>query len=356
MQPVYIGSTTPFSGKSMISLGIGLRLKDEKHRLGYMKPYGKLPVTTQHGTADEDALFFKEALELEDSIELISPVTLTYDLFSRQLNNQPCEDYSQKINTAYEQLSKDKDVFLIGGAGNLQDGVFMDVAPLKIIRMLNAKVILVDPYLEGACLDCILTGKELLKNRLLGVIINMVEPSNIEYVHQNIVPYLESKNIQTLGVIPVDKVLNSTSVKQLNGMLNGEIITAQDKTDKMVENLSIGAMAVDDALKYFSRKRNKAVITGGDRPDMQLAALETSTSCLILTGHYRPNEIITAKAEAQGVPIILAKGDTFSTIETLENAIGKIRIREDIKVKRAREIISNHLNIKMLYEKIGLSK
>lgn len=49
----------------------------------------------------------------------------------------------------------------------------------------------------------------------------------------------------------------------------------------MVEHLMIGAMDVDSALTYFRRKPNKAVITGGDRPDIQLAALETSTKCTI---------------------------------------------------------------------------
>ena len=36
----------------------------------------------------------------------------------------------------------------------------------------------------------------------------------------------------------------------------------------------VGAMSVESALSYFRRKPNKAVITGGDRADIQLAALE----------------------------------------------------------------------------------
>jgi BioD-like phosphotransacetylase family protein len=39
----------------------------------------------------------------------------------------------------------------------------------------------------------------------------------------------------------------------------------------------VGAMSAENALSYFRRKAHKVVITGGDRPDIQLAALETST-------------------------------------------------------------------------------
>jgi len=44
----------------------------------------------------------------------------------------------------------------------------------------------------------------------------------------------------------------------------------------------VGAMGQEQALNFLEVKANKAVITGGDRADVQLAALETSTKCLIL--------------------------------------------------------------------------
>jgi len=61
----------------------------------------------------------------------------------------------------------------------------------------------------------------------------------------------------------------------------------------------VGAMNVDSALAHFRRQPNKAVITGGDRPDIQLAALETSTRCLILTGNLPPNPLIIGRAKSE---------------------------------------------------------
>ena len=58
-------------------------------------------------------------------------------------------------------------------------------------------------------------------------------------------------------------------------------------------------------MTYFRRKPNKAVITGGDRADIQLAALETSTRCLILTGNLYPSPAVLNRAEELCVPVLL---------------------------------------------------
>ena len=67
--------------------------------------------------------------------------------------------------------------------------------------------------------------------------------------------------------------------------------------------LTVGAMTADAALSRFRRSSNKAVITGGDRTDIQLAALETSTTCLILTGNLRPSPLVIKQAEEFGIAV-----------------------------------------------------
>jgi len=77
----------------------------------------------------------------------------------------------------------------------------------------------------------------------------------------------------------------------------------------------VGAMSAEAALTYFRRRTNKAVITGGDRADIQLAALETSTSCLILTGNLYPSPVVLNRADELDVPLLLADMDTVSAID-----------------------------------------
>ena len=45
MRALYIGSTAGNSGKTMITMGLGLRLKEQGQKVGYLKPVGRSPVT-----------------------------------------------------------------------------------------------------------------------------------------------------------------------------------------------------------------------------------------------------------------------------------------------------------------------
>jgi BioD-like phosphotransacetylase family protein len=124
--------------------------------------------------------------------------------------------------------------------------------------------------------------------------------------------------------------------------------------DELVEHLMVGAMRVDSALTYFRRKPNKAVITGGDRPDIQLAALETSTKCLILTGNLHPSPIILGRAEEVGVPMILVRQDTLSAVEVIERFFGKTRFHQEKKVMRFEEMLEDRFDFERLYAALDI--
>ncbi len=66
-------------------------------------------------------------------------------------------------------------------------------------------------------------------------------------------------------------------------------------------------MTASRAISYFRRCPNKAVITGGDRHDVQLA-LEISTRCLILTGNQEPSAV---------------EPDTLTAVQVTEQIFGK---------------------------------
>jgi len=124
----------------------------------------------------------------------------------------------------------------------------------------------------------------------------------------------------------------SISVEELREGLGGEVLCVRRALNELVEHLMVGAMSVEGALTYFRRESNKAVITGGDRPDIQLAVLETSTRCLIVTGNLHPSPLIIGRAEKRGVPIILTHHDALTAIEVIENFFGKTRFHQEKRV------------------------
>ena len=355
MVSIYIGATAGYSGKSLVSMGLGLRMKQDGFNVGYMKPFGRVP-TIEGGTlTDGDALFMKKTLELTDALEDICPVVYTHDLMTEALRGKG-RDVFAKVKAAYSRLAKGRDALILGGAKDFYDGSSIGVPATKLIKEFESKVVVVDPFDGDFCVDCLLSVKELIGESLIGAVINKVPPDGVEYMRKTAGPFLKKKGIPLLGVLPVDKVLNSITIRQLNESLGGRVLCSHDRLDEFVENFSIGAMDVESALKYFRRTPNKAVVTGGHRSDIQLAALETSTKCLVLTGDLLPNDLILGKAQMAGVPIISVKHDTLSTVERFEAILGRARIREERKVSRAASLMQDNFDFDTFYARAGLKR
>ena len=106
-------------------------------------------------------------------------------------------------------------------------------------------------------------------------------------------------------------------------------------------------------LKFFRRKVNKAVITGGDRADVQLAALETPTKCLILTGNFQPSSVVQGRAEELGVPMVLVTYDTLTAVEKVGEIIRHVKFHEVKKIDKIVDVVRDYINVEKL---IDLSK
>ncbi|HJX02204.1 MAG TPA: DRTGG domain-containing protein, partial [Candidatus Humimicrobiaceae bacterium] len=91
-------------------------------------------------------------------------------------------------------------------------------------------------------------------------------------------------------------------------------------------------------------------ITGGDRADVQLAALETPTKCLILTGNFQPSSVVLGRAEELGVPMILVNFDTLTAVERVGEIIGHVRFHEIKKINKIVDVVREFINIDRLME------
>jgi len=227
---------------------------------------------------------------------------------------------------------------------------------LRLARDFKAKVILVDNAEHEVNMDCIIRAKEGLKDNLIGVILNRVPPHKIDFIKARVIPSFQRKQIDILGTIPLDPLLSSVSVRELQQILNGQFLIGKEYQIDLIEKFFVGSMNVDKAIEYFKKAKNKAVIVGGDRPDIILAALETPTSCVVLTGGLYPNDILLAKAEEMKIPIILVKDDTYSTVQKVDKVLGRLRVTEEKKVKLGAKLIENEINFSLLYKKAGLKK
>jgi len=191
---------------------------------------------------------------------------------------------------------------------------------------------------------------------MCGIIINRVPAEANQFIHEVAVPFIEKRGIPVFGILPEVRGLAALTLEELVELLEPELLTKITRPNALIENLTVGAMTAEAALSRFRKYGNKAVITGGDRTDIQLAALETSTTCLILTGNLRPSPLVVKQANEFGVPILLVHNNTMETIEKIERIFGRTHLAQTNKLEQFKALLDQNCQYDRLCAAIELCR
>ncbi|QIR38703.1 phosphotransacetylase family protein [Tolypothrix sp. PCC 7910] len=349
-----IGSTETYSGKSATVLGLSYQLQQTGLDISYGKPLGTCWNVSVGNVFEEDVQFIAHSLNLPENRVALPILALDEASVQKRLVGEDKTNYQQSLLQQYLQMSKG-DLVLLEGPGDLEEGKLFDLSLLQVANVLDAAVLLVARYKSLVSVEPLLSAKQRIGDRLIGVVLNDIPSEQLESVTNVVRPFLEQQGIPVLAMLPKHDVLRSVSVGELVKQLKADILCGSDRLDLMVESLAIGAMNVNAAVKYFRKRRNMAVVTGGDRVEIQQAALETSTQCLILTGQLPPPPFILSRAEELEIPILSVDLDTLTTVEIVDRTFGQVRVHEPLKVHCIRQLMSEHFDLERLLSKLGLS-
>ena len=112
----------------------------------------------------------------------------------------------------------------------------------------------------------------------------------------------------------------------------------------------LGALTADTGPLYYERKAKKVAILRSERSDMQLAALQTPTRCLVLSGSRPPLPQIMSQAEDKQVPIIQTEEDIATIVSNIENALANNRFNQENKLPILTGLIEQYFNFPALYK------
>lgn len=337
MVALYVTSLEGAAGKTSICAGLGKHLVDDGKRVAFIKPVVAGDEDPAVANTGGDAAFVKRVLALDDPLENICPVVSAHDKLP------------DKIKEAYSKVSRDKDVVII------ESGWGQGQSYYEIVKALDARAIIVGDYSKEIDEARLINNGKGLGGHLLGVVANKVPRSKVDYISNHLSAQLGEAGTNVLAVLPEDRILSTLTIGELAEHIQGEILNCVDKSAELLENFMLGAMYVDSGLEYFGRKANKAVVVRGDRPDIQLAALETSTRCLVLSGNMTPIHAVLHGAKDKGIPIVLARGDTMATVVAIENALDEVRFGQEKKLSRLIEIMERLFNFQVAYGELSLA-
>ncbi|EMA46827.1 phosphotransacetylase family protein [Halobiforma nitratireducens] len=342
-ETLLVASLEESTGKTAITLALAEIAAEDGDSVGYMKPKGTRLQSNVGKTLDEDPMLARDHLDLEAEMHDLEPVVYSPTFIEQAIRGrEDPDDLRERVREAFEGLAADHDRMFVEGGGQYDVGGIVDLTDADLAELLDARVLVVAPYERPGDVDDLLAAARSFGDRLAGVVFNDVPDAVYDQLETDVVPYLEGRGIPVYGVVPNERELSGVTVADLADEVGASVLV-EEGTDSYLERFMVGAMGADSALRHFRRTKDAAVITGGDRAEVQTAALEApGVQCLILTGGHRPSGAVLGQAADKGVPVLSVQTDTLTTVERAEDVVRTGRTRDAETVDRMRELLTDH--------------
>ena len=328
IKAIYIATSEPDSGKSIVTLGLMRLLLGKTKKVGYFRPIiDELPNGVKDNHIETVLTHFDLDLDYEDCYALTGT-----EVIHKKANGEDGEIFDIIIEK-YKSIEDRFDFVLVEGTDFYGEGIFVEFdINVLIAKNLGIPTIIVgngkDKSMDELASNLHLTYDSFIDKevKVLSVISNKVNIHKPELVKQAI--QKEIKDDVIVSVIPLIKNLNIPTIKEIIDELKADIIFGKKKINNQVGGFAIGAMQLRNFLNYIID--DCLVITPGDRADIILSALQANISNnyprisgIILTGGIIPEKPILKliKGLKEIVPILSVEKGTFE----IANKIGAIR-------------------------------
>ncbi|MCX5849857.1 MAG: DRTGG domain-containing protein [Deltaproteobacteria bacterium] len=349
MKKIVIASMRSNAGKTSIIAGIISLVKDKK--FAYAKPLGDRLIYRRKRSWDYDASLMVNLLKREGELEShYEKITLGFD-HSRLKYMYDQEGIKKALSDIVKDIGGKNDVLFIESGKDLTSGAYLNLDPLSITKYVDGKLVIVVNGDGDSILDDIKFIEKYMKMidvNFGGVIINKVSDS-AEFEH-SCTPSINEMGINILGVIPYKAQLTYFTLDFLAEKLMARVLAGEENLKKVVKNIIIGkplTAAPDNQPLPLKpgREESQLMITGGDKSDMILAALERDTVGIILTNDIVPHQNIISRANERGIPILLVGTDTFKTAKTIDDIEALLKKDDTEKIQLLSQLIEKYTRV-----------
>jgi phosphate acetyltransferase len=362
---LYIATTDPYSGKSLVSLGVTELLLRRTSRVGIFRPVigGPADDTGPDGRDKNiDLLLSHFHIDLD--------YELTYALHEHQaeelIGQGRYGDALDQIIEKYKALEERCDFILCIGsdletsatalefdfnadvAKNLACPVLLVVSGRRrdVAAVLNTARAALDAYRERGA-------------QVLGVITNRADPDHLQDLRLALKEEMSHDDL-VVAAIPATRTLASPSIREVQEQLGAEVLFGGEHLDRLAYWNLVIAMRLEHYLDYLTE--NALLITPGDRNEVVLSALQAHQSHgyppiagLLLTGGLKPAPSVIKLLEGLSgmVPILSVPTDTYATATSVSNVHSYITADNRPKIDLSLELFAEFVDTKELAARIS---
>jgi phosphate acetyltransferase len=356
---VFIATAEPYSGKSLVLLGLVNMLLGQARRVGYFKPIiDHDPATETDSRLATITSYFKLALPPADTYAYTRPEAL------RLLETGALGELIDTVIRKFKHCEDTYDFTVVEGSDFVGAGTAIEFdANLSIAKNLGVPVILVVSGEGKSTAQVVSSVLTLLRNfearevPVLLAVANRIAPAQVEDVRDLLRAQLPSEVL--LAVVPQDANLLHPTMREIQAGLGGKLLFGESGLSNQVDNYVIGAMQVPNFLNYL--KENVLIVTPGDRGDIIVCALQANLSAsyprvagIVLSTGSEPDEPVRRLLDGlpNVVPILVVPTGTFETTTRVGAIRSRISPDNPKKIQLAISTFERYVEVRALEEKL----
>ncbi|MGV3509603.1 MAG: phosphotransacetylase family protein, partial [Sphingobacteriaceae bacterium] len=245
---IFIASAEPYSGKSIVALGLVNMLLGKAQKIGYFKPIINHDPNVKKDVHIQTIIeHFGLPISIEDTY------AFTRQQAMRHLESENQGEMIDTIISKFKKLEENYDFTILEGSDFVGEGAAFEFeSNARIAKNLNAPVILVVSGEKKSTAQIINDVLTLLRNfetreiQVLAIVANKIHQDQLDDVWQLLKNQLPADAI--LAVIPEDKGLQNPTVNDIYQNLGGKLLFGEEYLSNRVDNFVTGAMHVPNFL------------------------------------------------------------------------------------------------------------
>ncbi|GAA4317685.1 phosphate acetyltransferase [Compostibacter hankyongensis] len=352
---IYITTTEPYSGKSIVSLGLMHVLLGETKTVGFFRPViPDIPGEEKDNNIAAVLRYFEVPLPYEDTWAFTGSEVI-------MLKNQGrTHEIIDRIIEKYKRIEEQFDYMLVEGSDFLGESVAFEFdLNASIARNLGLPVVIV----ENAALKTVpqvVANMQLafdsFKDRDIPVLLavaNKADPASLPELTRRLQEGLGQQTVA--AAIPLLQRLNSPTLGEIATALNARLLFGKDKLQNQADHYLVGAMQLRHYLTLLSE--NCLCITPGDRADVILGTMQAQASVnypavagMILTGGLMPEEPVLNLLEGLKdlFPVMLTGYNTFEVANLVGDLPSRILPENSPKIELCISTFEKHTDLDRL--------
>jgi len=323
MSVLAIISDSNGSGKTATASALKLQLEKAGAGLNLIK----LSSTSETSTVED---------EIYSSLQTKYKGPTSIEINSEEINKTDIENLKSIVKEAAAQ----NNALAIEITSSLSDDIMQ-----TIINELDANVLIVSTHTSDMPNLSLRKLTTTYNDKIIGIIINKQLRYRKTELEETVLPQLKQHGVACLGMIPEDKSLMAISLLDVAKHLEAKLVTDTEPEDKLIDYFLVGGMGLDPGKSYFATRNRKAAVIRGDRPDLQMASLETEPECLILTNGIEPIEYVKYEAEEKDIPVYVVEKSTQEIMADLNDIQSTVNFNHTQKIGFFADSFSKYVNI-----------